>query len=237
MTTPELSVADEKDRASADSRPAPVQSWPRLRFASFCYIQASTSALDWVLGPLFPSIQAHYGIVYRVAALLLITQFIGASTLSRTVLSSSGALLAFPLNFLLGARLGVARMTIVGAVLMLLGSVVACFDVPFAVLALAYACYSLGQVVTRVQTDSRAVSCVSVNKPALTLQPRRYQVARTNQRPARQQRDDGWRDGGCWHGDDQRWPALSAILHRRQRPALAQSARLPACRSAPCRGL
>ena len=111
MTTPELSIADEKDRASADSQRAPLQSWPRLRFASFCYIQASTSSLDWVLGSLFPSIQAHYGLAYRVAALLLITQFVGASSFSHKVLSSPGALLAFPLNILLGARLGVTRMT------------------------------------------------------------------------------------------------------------------------------
>lgn len=150
-------AAAEKTGSESIALDAHEPSWPRLRFAAFCYIQSSTSSLDWALGPLFPAIQAHYGIPYRTAALLLIAQMIGTHSLAACP-DFSGAYLAFPVNVMLAPRLGVTRTLALGGVSMLIASVISCFDVPFPVFVIAYGIWGLGQIVSRTQTDSRAVS-------------------------------------------------------------------------------
>jgi len=161
----------ESGRTKTEHADIVERSWPKLRFAALVYIQASTSSLDWVLGPLFPAIQAHYGLPYRTAALLLIAQMLGAPCPPR-LSEPAGAYVAFPLNIAFGSKIGLKRLLPIGVSLMLIASVVSCFAIPFPVFVILYGGWGLGQIVTRTQIDSRAVSCViarrRTDEPSLT---------------------------------------------------------------------
>lgn len=80
---------------------------------------------DWCLGPLLPLIQSYYGIEYKIAALALVAELVGA-------------IIALPTVVLLTPRLGTNRMLLLANGCVILANVLAACRVPFAVFACAY---------------------------------------------------------------------------------------------------